>query len=218
MQNEVKRLGFAGGCSYDLIFYLAVYLTAMEKKVLLLDNSPVKALSYCITSPRGMDSKILVYGEKLELLKDTSFDKVHEEYDYILTDFGMNLNSEELIHNDYRFLVTDTKMHNIDALQAMNKEDEEYNLIVRDITKGMNEMYLPMLLEHKGLKGKKNYYIYWDEKDNEASSVLQYSHKYNLDKLSPGINIFIREILLEISNTDKKALKTALKKIRRGGI
>lgn len=48
MPNKAVSIGFAGTESYDLILYLAVMLTALDKKVLLVDNSCHKALSCCI--------------------------------------------------------------------------------------------------------------------------------------------------------------------------
>ncbi len=48
MPNKAVNIGFAGTESYDLILYLAVMLTALDKKVLLVDNSCHKALSCCI--------------------------------------------------------------------------------------------------------------------------------------------------------------------------
>ncbi|SHJ79016.1 hypothetical protein SAMN02745136_00865 [Anaerocolumna jejuensis DSM 15929] len=48
MPNKAASIGFAGTESYDLILYLAVMLTALDKKVLLVDNSCHKALSCCI--------------------------------------------------------------------------------------------------------------------------------------------------------------------------
>lgn len=218
MQNEMKTLGFAGIYSYDLIFYLAVFLSALDKKVLLVDNSPCKALSYCIPAAKGMEEDILYCSERLELCKDTNIEKVHDEHDYILIDFGMNLNHKDITHTDYRFLVTDTQIHNLDTLKRFSKEDQDYYLLVRDIVKGINETYLPMLLEHKGLRGKKNYYLYLEETDSEACSVLQYYHSYNYKKLSPGIKLLLRELLFEINLTDLKAIKEATKKIRKGGI
>ncbi len=219
MQSELTTLGFAGGNSYDLIFYIAVFLSALDKKVLLVDNSPCKALSYCIPTPKGMDAEeTLTCYERLKLCKDTNIEKSHGEYDYILIDFGMNLDHKNIACIDYRFLVTDTRIHNLDALQIFRKEDQDYYLLVRDIVKGINESYLPMLLDHKGLKGKKNYYLYLDETDSEAGSALQYYHSYNFKKLSPGIKLLIRELLKEINITDIKAIKAATKKIRKGGI
>ncbi len=218
MQNEIKTLGFAGIYSYDLIFYLAVLLSTLDKKVLLVDNSPCKALSYCIPAPKGMEEGTIYCSERLELRKDTNIEKVHDEYDYILIDFGMNLNHKDIMHTDYRFLVADTRIHNLDALTIFSKADQDYYLLVRDIVKGINETYLPMLLEHKGLRGKKNYYLYLEETDSEAGSVLQYYHSYNYKKLSPGIKLLLRELLFEINITDRKTIKEATKKIRKGGI
>lgn len=218
MQNEKKILGFAGIYSYDLIFYLAVFLSALDKKVLLVDNSPYKALSDCVPIPKGMEEVILSCSERLELRKDTEIESVYDEYDYILIDFGMNLNHKDILHSDYRFLVTDTRIHNLNALKAFSKNNQDYYLLVRDIVKGINETYLPMLLEHKGLRGKKNYYLYLNETDIEVGSVLQYYHSFNYKKLSPEIKLLLKELLFEIRITDLKAIKEATKKIRKGGI
>ncbi|WOO36110.1 hypothetical protein R2R35_20270 [Anaerocolumna sp. AGMB13020] len=218
MQNEKKILGFAGIYSYDLIFYLAVFLSALDKKVLLVDNAPYKALSDCMPIPKGMEEDILSCSERLELCKDTEIESVYDEYDYILIDFGMNLNHKDILHSDYRFLVTDTRIHNLNALKAFSKNNQDYYLLVRDIVKGINETYLPMLLEHKGLRGKKNYYLYLNETDIEAGSVLQYYHSFNYKKLSPEIKLLLKELLFEIRITDLKAIKEATKKIRKGGI
>lgn len=220
MQNNIRKcksIGFAGADSYDLIIYLAVFLKALEREVLLIDKSGRNALSFCIQSPEMLkpDNEV-VHFRGLDIVTDSDPAAMRAEYDYILTDFGDLVDHPGLAACNNIFLVTDTKYHNLINIKDMSAVYSDYYLLVRDITAGINERYLPQFLINNGLQGIKNFCIYWDEGDREAMTELQYHHYFVYKRLSPGMKEFLKEVLTEILGFGNVELKYAAKKVRRG--
>lgn len=248
MQNNFRSIGFLGTDSYDLIIYLAAFLQAMEKKVLLVDNSESRGLQYCIPSRQiQLEAGSLWSAQETYLAEETRGREIYgaeqgepgekevnreeqetalegygaapeeqESYDYVIFDFGQCTDNPLLAACNDIFLVTDTKLHNIINLKRNTRIHRDYYLLVREITGGVNEKYLPELLKDKGIMGRRHFFLYWDEEDREVMTELQYHHSFSYKRLSPGIQAFLKEVLEVILGFDKKETRLAEKRVRRG--
>ncbi|SHO47036.1 hypothetical protein [Anaerocolumna xylanovorans] len=216
MPSKAKRMGFAGTDSYDLIMYLAVLLIASDKKVLLVDNSLQKALSCCVP-PVDMTSvkerKACYRG--LDIQKETYMEVMGEEYDYVLADFGQEMNQKALKTCDTVFLVTDTRLHNMTGIEYFRGAWDNTCLLIRDITEGMEEKYIHKLLQEKGIQERRSYYFYFDETDREMAAMLQYYNSFSYKKLSPAIRYFLKDALRGFFGMDEAQLNLAEKKLKR---
>lgn len=220
MQNNFRSIGFLGTDSYDLIIYLAAFLQAMEKKVLLVDNSESRGLQYCIPSRQiQLEAGPLWSSPETYLAEETLGREIYgaeqEAYDYVIFDFGQCTDNPLLAACNDIFLVTDTKLHNIINLKRNTRIHRDYYLLVREITGGVNEKYLPELLKDKGIMGRRHFFLYWDEEDREVMTELQYHHSFSYKRLSPGIQAFLKEVLEVIFGFDKKETRLAEKRVRR---
>lgn len=216
MPNKAISVGFVGTDSYDLLMYLAIMLTVSGKKTLLVDNSCHKALFCCIpVSDRitGMEKEVCYKG--MAVRKDTLLDSLEGGYDYILADFGQNLKHKDIKYCTTVFLVTDTGLHNMAAIESFCAAMSNMYVLIRDIPCGMNEKCILKLLNEKGIMGKKSYYFYFDEADREAMAALQYYNNFHYKKLSPAIHHFLKEILPEVFGIEEKQLKLTEKKLKR---
>lgn len=215
MPSKVNYIGFAGTDSYDLILYLAAMLTTSKRKVLLADNSRRKALSFCIpvSGTEGSERKEISY-KGMEFRLDMSAEP-QEGWDYVLVDFGQNVNHEGIKACDTLFLVTDTGLHNMAAIEPLGAKFRNIYLLLREIPGGLEENYIHKLLQEKGLEEKKSYYFYLDGGDREAMTALQYNNSLCYRKLSPAVKYFIQDILKEVFELEENEIKLAEKELKR---
>ncbi|MGN6711545.1 hypothetical protein [Anaerocolumna jejuensis] len=241
MPNKAASIGFAGTESYDLILYLAVMLTALDKKVLLVDNSCHKALSCCIpvSDITGREKEVRYEGVDLlrkkevryeeldirrekeicymgvDISKDTPLVTLEGEYDFILMDFGQNISHKDIKACDSLCLVTDTGLHNIAVIEPLKAAVEDIYLLIREIPNGLDENYILKLINEKDIWGKKSFYFYFDEVDKEAMTALQYYNSVSYKKLSPAMKYFLKEISREVFGMNERQVKLAEKELGR---
>lgn len=213
MPNKAASIGFAGTESYDLILYLAVMLTALDKKVLLVDNSCHKALSCCIPVSDIAGREKDVHYKGLDVRRDTPLVTLEGEYDFILMDFGQNISHNDIKSCDSLCLVTDTGLHNIAVIEPLKAAVEDTYLLIRELPNGLDENFVLKLINEKEIWGKKSFYFYFDEADKEAMAALQYNNSVSYKKLSPAIKYFLKEISREAFGMNERQVKLAEKKL-----
>ena len=119
---ENKILGFFGVDKYDIILYLSRILYTLNKKILLLDCSENRALTYSIPMPNQIlceerDCYIVNYRgidcASNSFISQELMEKYKQEYDVILMDFGFQENHELVENCTHIVLVLDQKLHNL---------------------------------------------------------------------------------------------------------
>ncbi|BCK00626.1 hypothetical protein [Anaerocolumna chitinilytica] len=215
MPSKANCIGFAGTDSYDLIIYLAAMLTAAKRKILLSDNSCQKALTFCVPlSDAKVRNRTEICYKGINFLQDINL-VPSEEYDFVLADYGNNVNHLGLQGCNTLFLVTDTGLHNIAVIEPLGIQFKNVYLLLREIPEGMKEEYIHKLLQVKGLDEKKSYYFYLDDSDREAMAALQYNNSLSYRELSPSVKFFIWDILQEVFKLGKNEIKLAEKELKR---
>ena len=125
---DSKMIGFLGVDKYDLILYLSRILYQMHKKVLLIDCSQSKALTYSIPIPNQIlceesDSYVISYRgvdfTKNHILTKDLLKRYQEEYDLVIIDFGFNKDHELIQNCTHIVLVIDQKLHNWKGLKEV---------------------------------------------------------------------------------------------------
>ena len=119
MENRI--IGFFGVDKYDIILYLSRIIYQLNQKVLLLDGSENKALTYSVPMPSNIlyeenESFIVTYrGVDFAYNAPMTREQLveyQEEYDVILIDFGFE--KHKLLHNcTHVVFVIDQKLHNL---------------------------------------------------------------------------------------------------------
>ena len=138
---ESRILGFIGSDKYDIILYLSQILRTLEYKVLIVDCSESKALTFCIPEPKIDKSAVLYMREAVqeeksyyithqgcEFIRNLSYEQIMEkrkEYDYIMIDFGFHQEERMLAACSLVVLCVDQQLQNMIALQPVFQEREE---------------------------------------------------------------------------------------------
>ena len=120
MENRI--IGFLGVDKYDMILYLSRIIYRLNQKVLLLDCSENKALTYSVPMPshilyqesesftvtyRGVDFAYNAPATREQLLEYQGV------YDVILIDFGFEKNHQLLQNCSHIIFVMNQKLHNM---------------------------------------------------------------------------------------------------------
>jgi len=206
-------VGFWGVEKYDLILYLSHFLSAMNNKVLIIDNSETGALTYCIPVPSALNPKVnKITFRNIDFVKDSN-PSDFKGYDYIMVDYGFRITQKELTGCAKLFVVTDKQQHNIDSINKLKVSSDEVYLILKDLTwKDKAESILKAVT----IGVNEAFYLNYDEADRAYMIELQHDEKLFLKKLSPEYKSLIQKIITNIFQIHSKEYGLAYKILKRG--
>lgn len=153
-----KKTGFVGYESEDIVLYLARLLTAMEKKVAIVDRTEQEMLLELLGICPGKERK---EGE-FDGIWITGQGSNVEEYDYVFFLFGYRLLHPKLYECECLVMVTDGVPAHASLLRRLGKWERRQFLILRNLVPMKHgEQYLARMAEEE-----ENYYrLSYNEKD-----------------------------------------------------
>lgn len=215
MSMGSKKIGFLGADKHDILLYLSKILCKLNQKVLLVDYSENRALTYCIPSPGGernfytvQESEKLRYctridGEKEdECISYQGFDfiiepmygtlmEISKAYDVILVDFGFQVYSKLITACDQIYLCLDPQLHHVMQLKPLKQLEAEIKercyLLFRQVYDC--KISAGYLLEELGMElSKEQVFLYYEEAmDLKYCIDSQYNHIFHFMKISRGL-------------------------------
>jgi|GEM_PF-4495983 len=210
-----NTIGFLGIEKYDIIIYLAKLISNTGKKVLIIDNSETDALGCCIAVPEGLDPhKAVVSQGEIDYVKKQNPENYIKKYDFIITDYGFNVDNQDIKMCQYVFLVLDKQFHNRKKMQEARKHlrDNEPYLLIRDVSPSSQ----PKSVLEEDFNVREKFILEFDAVDRKKMVELQYNRKIGLNKLSYQYKELLERITTGIFNIDKKEYFKSFKKLKRG--
>ena len=229
-----KMIGFLGGDKYDILLYLSKILNRLNKKVLLVDYSENRALTYSIPSVLLEQPIYTVYKnsnkayeeavrntesisyQEIDFLFEPKYEELEaleEQYDVILIDFGYQVFSKFLSRCEEIFLCLDPKLHHIIQLKPLAKISTDFkdhiHLIFRQVYDC--KINVSFVCEELGMEFPKDHiYTYYEETlDMKYCIDSQYNHVYHFMKISKGLKeclmYLIRTMYPDLSYRDLKS-------------
>lgn len=188
-----KIIGFVGCYSHDVILMLAKVLSSAEKEVLLCDRNLRHTLSASVPVPGGISvgEEIAAY-DGLYFTQQKINAKMLQEYDILLTDFGMQEFCGETECCTEIFLITDALLHHIRQLNGLELQRElVQEVLIRDMPGGLyaKEKELQELLNR--FPNRKELFLAPDKRDIENRCVCETLHEYHVKNASPELQEFI---------------------------
>lgn len=142
MQSNI--VGFVGAKKDDILLYLAKILSRLGKKVLLVDYTENRALTYCIKVPYHEQSFFHLSEQEVDFMIEPQYEylfQVQNSYDVILVDFGFQVYSKLIAQCKILYCCVDTQLRHMLLIrplkQFMEQRQEQCFLIFRKI-KGCN--------------------------------------------------------------------------------
>lgn len=232
----MKTVGFIGACGKtDLILYIARILTAMEKKVLVIDATTVQKAKYIVptisptksyvTNFENIDIAVGFYNyssikEYLGMPDHATFD-----YDYIFLD----IDSPEGVENfniqsaNKNYFVTNFGVYSIKRgleIIAGLAEPVPFTKVFfsKGITKEEDDYFNYISLGYKVIWNEERIYFPFEQGDQTIMMENQRVAKIKLKKLSQLYKESLLYITEEILDNEKEAsnLKKAFKQVEKG--
>ncbi|KAB3525455.1 hypothetical protein [Alkaliphilus serpentinus] len=210
------KLGFWGSYKTDILHYFSRILNALDKRVIIYDDSNDEYLYHSIPmvdrgfiTYRDVDIYINREGSSLEIS--------NEEYDVTLMDFGFDQSKmHQFLDCDIKLLVTDFQRHNILRVKDMMVEiNDKPDLIriYRDIVDSkINTRYIDNLLKlEDSFNLLAEYNLYFDEVAYKSQIECQYNDIISFKKLPKEYKIMFKEIIREFFSSDDKTVIKAIK-------
>lgn len=220
---ESRILGFIGSDKYDIILYLSQIFRTLEYKILIVDCSENRALSYCIPEPKIDKNAVLYVHESVqeerdesyyithqgcEFIRNLSYEQIMEkrnEYDCIMIDFGFHQEERMLDACSQVILCVDQQLQNMIAIrpvfQGRDKLLEKCCLIFRRIYGCKISMkYLQQELG-MSLPRERVYQYDQDMMDIKYCIDSQYNHRIQMSFLPKGMKSCLSFLLKIIEPT-----------------
>lgn len=206
-------IGFVGSDKYDILLYISKILCQLGQRILLVDYSESRALTYSIPTPHGervfytvREEDCLRYQVKgpqeedpisyqgfdfvIEPMYDTLL-KLRGNYDIILIDFGFQVYSKLITSCELIYLCSDAQLHHIMQLKPLKLLEEEIKdkcyLLYRQVYDcKIHASYLLDELDFD-LESDHIYTYYEDLVDMKYCIDSQYNHTYHFMKISKGL-------------------------------
>ena len=218
----LTKLGFFGDVKWDFLIYLARIYKNLGFKVGLLDASLEKELEYFL--PKDLAIEIIDYDDMTHFL--SYFDGCDiTEFDFLLINIGFNSKAiQRLLTTNQKYFITSYNRQTIEISQKFLleiselKEDFTYHQIFIDyISSDIKKEYINFALskQHQ-LKTGNTYYLGVHENILKGRLSLQHKAIKKTIKLPTDYYQLYQKILLETCQTNKKNIKKAYKKSRKG--
>ena len=204
-----KVVGFVGYECEDIVLYLAKMLSALGKKVAIIDRTEQEMLLEVL----GM------YGNKENSAREGDFSGIwitdqgvnYEEYDVILLLFGYRLIHPKLYECEVLIMVTDGVPAHASLLRKIGHWDRKQYLLIRNLVPMKHtEQYLAMLADNE----KAYCEIPYDERDARMRYGLGSFEDCSIKRLSSGMkHSLITLITFLTSEYQEKQLRELVRKI-----
>ncbi|MBO5354255.1 MAG: hypothetical protein J6A77_13260 [Lachnospiraceae bacterium] len=158
----VKKTGFVGYESEDIVLYLARILTALDRKVAIVDRTEQEMLLELLGICQGKKNGAGEREGEFAGIWITDQGSNLEEFDHIFFLFGYRLLHPKLYECECLVMVTDGVPAHASLLRRLGKWERKQFLILRNlIPMKHTEQYLTLLAEEEN-----NYYrLSYNEKD-----------------------------------------------------
>lgn len=231
-----KMIAFLGADKYDILLYLSRILSRLNQKVLLVDYSENRALTYCIPTPQIRQEILMVrensgiqMGHSCDCINYQGVDflvepkysylmKIKEKYDIILIDFGFQVYSKLLKECGQIYLCIDQQLHNIMQLKPIKQlgaeiESKCYLLFRQVYDCKISSMYLMEELDLE-VAPERVFQYYQDSQDMKYCIDSQYNHSFQFAHISRGLKscllFVVRHLLPQVPEQQRKsAYRTA---------
>jgi len=215
--QEKKIIGIFGVRKHDFCIYLAGILNNLGSRVLVIDNSPEEEIRCCVPGSEGHISTVTYKNVDYEF---GSFPKgeAYEKYQYILTDMGSGLKSEDMGIYDEIILVTDAYRRNIERYrEALKLAACPVTVIIRNVCqyKATGRQLFGLLIEEP-YRIVDRYYIQQDPEDEEYAVLAQYEPYREFGRISAGFKKALAGTAAGITGLGMNEIMRALKSAGKG--
>ncbi|MGN0243130.1 MAG: hypothetical protein ACI4CT_03600 [Lachnospiraceae bacterium] len=195
MSNRI--MGFVGIEKYDIMLYLSRILYHLGQRVLLLDQSMEHGLRYSIPETGFCEGRIVDY-RGIDFGMNLPMEVYISEYDYILADFGFNLEHQDIVLCTEIYIVSDMQLHHIKSLSQLHLMNTQNRyLILKDrIPYKVRDEYVYEELGPLMLNENNSYSVYMNERDYQSRLNCQYDDSVPLKNVSKHIKNLLYDILL----------------------
>lgn len=201
-----KYVGFFGVDKYDVILYIASLISCADKKILLVDYSENKALSYSVQKPMNLDTEI--YSTRIKNVDFLSADHINAalNYDYVFIDFGFNYEHVDVDKCQCYISITDQQIHNIESLKKLNPFDIGKAVI---ILSGVNyKIDSNFVAQQLNLKNNDKMFFVYDDNVNTIHKLdCLYTNKISFKRCSKDFKAMIFGIVDLILSEDTQDIK-----------
>lgn len=215
----IKRIGFIGCYSHDVILMLARALCCMGKTVLLRDSNLQHTLHASVPVPEEIRGKggVLEYDGFL-FTEQRIGTADSEECDIELVDFGMDGETDEFERCSELVVITDMLPHHVCRLEKVQVPKELVTIcIVRDsFEAGYNKEQEIGCFLHS-FSNKQIFYLPTDVRDIKNRYVCETLHEYNINKASSEMRDMIYRLVgMFCPEYSEKEIRRNIKQRERG--
>lgn len=213
-KRGIRMIGFLGVEKFDIIFYTARIMRNLNCNVLVMDFADEKSITYSI--PNNTHVPVFNYNG-IDFISDESAIKLcGMQYDFILIDFGFNVNHKLLARCDEVYFVTNMFINNTSRLlETSLYENQERFLIIRDAYDYKNiTSVITAAFSDLCITPDMTFVIPQDEQDLEN----QFECMYNSVHLVNAMSSEMEQVLILIASKYfiEKDLRAAIKSLARG--
>lgn len=190
----MRKIGFVGYESEDIILYLAACLRKAGKRVAVEDKTEAGILL-------RMLEKASASGEETKwycgiCVANSLSGK--EEYDYVFLLFGYRVQHPKLYECEYLIFVTDGMPAHAEVLHEVGQWERKQAMLIRNYTEAKHgSKYLELLV---GQKQEQVFLLPWEERDMRKRYSLGQEEDITLSGLSGVMKNVIREMLLFLAS------------------
>lgn len=211
---STKTVAFIGIEKYEIIHYVSRVLFNLNKKVLLIDLSENKYLSYSIPKPNAVQ-KIVDY-RGVDFTEEMAEKELLEKYDYVFIEYDFNIHNDELKKFDEVIAVTDLQIPNTKRLMYTLLRNNNATLIIKDTLKyKIDEKHIKECLFNL-IQENKVYTIELDYENYKLKLDSLYNTIFKFNKCSRDMKETIYEIVMMLTEEEEINIKKAFRNAERG--
>ena len=216
-----KVIAFIGIDKFDFMHYISRIIHHMGKRVLLVDISENKALKASIPIPESFELSEIDY-------RGVGFttnieEQIMEGYEYILIDFGFNINHDYIEKCDQIIMVSNLELNHVEALAKLEINENKTTLVIRDtIPYKVDSVYVKKQMnQHEQIQ-----YVYeleYDSIDYKERLNCFYTNRIKFKHCTKYMRHLVHRLtqdIMDLNNTSEKsnlkAYKKAYKKAKKG--
>lgn len=212
MANNI--IAFVGIDNFDNIFYISKILSAVGKRVLLIDHSDTLAIKHSIPLPDGVEcSKELVTYRNIDFTTKILTTDMMEEYDDIFLAYGFNEPLQDIVYCNRIVYVLDLYRYNQERLICIMGEklpkEVEKELIVKGV---LDTKLIPELVAEKidnSITKEGISVLLHDERDEANALLCHHNRMFCLRGISRQRKNYLSKVIRgyypEISNHTVRA-------------
>lgn len=213
----MRRVGFVGCYSHDVILMLAKILGCMDRKVLVRDCNKRHILRASIPIPEniGLEKEETEYDGVF--FTEQSATEATARYEIELIDFGVELKSEDKKCCTDWVVVTDMLLHHIRRLEELEFPREDVRAcVVRDSFEDICEGEPEIRRFLSAVPNAKVFFLPPDFRDVRNRYLCETSHEYSVNRASPEMQNMIYGIAgMLCGNYSEKGIKRRMKQLER---